>query len=98
MQKEELRNEHLLKANFTGITIQDEADAENSLPATENIFADILRNLTQHNERLFYIYVFTGIIVTTVIITLIRSFIFFNVNDEIISIQIRLININSFDT
>lgn len=32
------------------------------------------------NDRLMYIYVFTAIIVATVIITLIRSFIFFSVN------------------
>lgn len=39
---------------------------------------DLLEN--HHDERFMYIYIFSGIILTTVVITLSRSFMFFSVS------------------
>lgn len=64
------------KADTNESTYNPDAD----LVSTEGVFADIFRTLTHNNDRLLYIYVFTAIVITTVIITLIRSFIFFSVN------------------
>lgn len=61
------------------------------LISTEGVFADILRKLTHNNDRLLYIYVFTAIVIATVIITLIRSFIFFSVSITISQKQIFMI-------
>lgn len=53
-------------------------DADLSIP--EGYFSEFMHQITHNDERLTYIYVFTAIVVATVIITLIRSFIFFTVN------------------
>lgn len=55
----------------------------------DNIFVRYARQLAHNDERLMYIYVFTGIIITTVIITLFRSFLFFNVSRQFFNSNIK---------
>lgn len=55
-------------------------DADIHLPVTESSVYDFLRKISHNNERLMYIYIFTAIILSTVVITLFRSFLFFAVS------------------
>lgn len=55
-------------------------DADVNLPVTESFFYDFLRKISNNNERLMYIYIFTALVVSTVVITLFRSFLFFAVS------------------
>lgn len=48
------------------------------LHVTESVIVDLTPRIA-NTERLVYIYTLTGIILATVIVTLIRSFIFFSV-------------------
>lgn len=58
----------------------NEIDPDSDLPVTESILYDFLRKISNDNERLMYIYIFTALILATVLVTLIRSFIFFTVS------------------
>lgn len=77
MNKEEFGNHN---NNPIPIQSDDDIDLDVDLPVTESVFYDFLRKITNDNERLMYIYIFTGIILSTVLVTLIRSFIFFTVS------------------
>lgn len=79
VSKEQERNE--LSLENANLNDSDNSNfTEANLSADENLFYDLIRSATHNSDRLMYIYVFTAIIITTVIITLIRSFIFFNVS------------------
>lgn len=58
----------------------DDNNPDAHLPVTESFLYDILRKIANNDERLMYIYVFTAIVLATVIITLFRSFLFFAVS------------------
>lgn len=49
------------------------------LPQNENFFSDFMRKITGENDRLMYIYIFTAIVIATIITTFIRSFVFFSI-------------------
>lgn len=49
------------------------------LPQNEDFFSDLIEKISGGNDRLMYIYIFTAIITATVIVTLIRSFVFFSI-------------------
>lgn len=66
----------------------DEDTLENYNPdadlhVTESIIVDLTRRIA-NTDRLVYIYTLTGIIIATVVVTLIRSFIFFSVSSNVI--------------
>lgn len=48
--------------------------------SNDNFFMKLMKRLAHYDDRLVYIYIFTAIIVATVITTLFRSIIFFNVS------------------
>lgn len=52
---------------------------DTDLQQHENVFTDFMIKITGGNERLMYIYIFTAIITATVIVTIIRSFVFFSI-------------------
>lgn len=86
--KEEERNELKLANEESNYKNNDNSSyTEAHLSNEENFLYDLLRSATHNNDRLMYIYVFTAIVITTVIITLIRSFIFFNVSVQSASNQ-----------
>lgn len=58
----------------------NDVDPDAHLPVTESFLYDFLRKIANNDERLMYIYVFTAIVLATVIITLFRSFLFFAVS------------------
>lgn len=62
--------------------MQDETmenfNPDDDLHVTENSLVDLTRRIAS-SDRLIYIYTLTGIIIATVVITLIRSFVFFSV-------------------
>lgn len=55
----------------------EDFNLDEDLYRTEGIWTDITLRIGD-NDRLFYIYTLTGIILSTIIITLARSFIFFS--------------------
>lgn len=75
-----------LNANILWFRVSKEADIhaqpvqssnpDSSLSQPENFFDDFMRQITDDNDRLMYIYIFTAIITATVIVTFIRSFVF----------------------
>lgn len=52
---------------------------DSELPQNENVVTDFMIKITGGNERLMYIYIFTAIITATVIVTIVRSFVFFSI-------------------
>lgn len=64
--------------NEKPVTVQvPNPDAD--LSQDENFISDFLRKITDSNDRLMYIYIFTAIITATVIVTFVRSFVFFSI-------------------
>lgn len=59
----------------------DDPNPDEHLPVTESFLYDFLRKISDNNERLMYIYIFTAIVLATVIVTLFRSFYFFAVSN-----------------
>lgn len=72
-----VKQEEVLNAKaFGNVNEDNNRDAE--LHVTESFVADLTRRIA-NSDRVIYIYTLTGIIIATVITTLIRSFIFFSV-------------------
>lgn len=61
--------------------IYENYNPDDELPVTESMIVDLTRRIA-NTDRLVYIYTLTGIIIATIIITLIRSFIFFSVSSN----------------
>lgn len=58
----------------------EDSNPDEHLPVTESFLYDFMRKISDNNDRLMYIYIFTAIVLSTVIITLFRSFYFFAVS------------------
>lgn len=74
VKQEEFFNKRALEVDNN-----EDYSPDTDLHVTEGIIADLTRRIA-NTDRLVYIYTLTGIIIATVIITLIRSFIFFSVS------------------
>lgn len=92
VKEEELSNKRAIEVN-----INEDYNPDADLHVTESIIADLTRRIA-NTDRLVYIYTLTGIIIATVITTMIRSFIFFSVRFFHISFFLkkhRLVFINN---
>lgn len=71
----------------------EDFNLDEDLYRTEGIWTDITLRIGD-NDRLFYIYTLTGIILSTIIITLARSFIFFSASISLYSVHVHINNWN----
>lgn len=73
-----VRQEEILNERSQEDDTSEKYNPDFGLNVTESLFVDLTRRIA-NTDRLIYIYTLTGLIIATVIITLIRSFIFFSV-------------------